>query len=130
MKLILYICKMKKKQCPQCGVEVRGRSDKLYCSLACKNAYSLATRRATRDAVAEIDGYLHRNREILAMLMGEVENLEIDRMALTRTGFRYEFHTSIYYDKEGKLCHTVYDYAWVDCSVERIQLVRKKDTDV
>ena len=103
-----------KKTCLQCNKETRGRSDKKFCSLTCKNLHASTTRRMTRDAVAEIDGYLHRNREILATLMGEASKIELDLIVLTRTGFRYEYHTGTYLNKEGKLYRLVYDYAWMD----------------
>ena len=115
-----------KKKCQQCGQETWGRSDKKFCSLTCKNTYATATRRTTRDAVVEIDGYLHRNREILAMIMGEVSKVELDRVVLTRTGFRYDYHTGTYLNKEGKLYRLVYDFAWMDFSDQKVLVVRKK----
>jgi hypothetical protein len=115
-----------KKKCLRCGEEMRGRSDKKFCSLACKNTHTAATRRSTRDAVAETDGYLHRNREILATLMGEATKVELDRLVLTRTGFRYDYHTGTYMNKEGKLYRLVYDYAWMDFSDQKVLVVRKK----
>ena len=115
-----------KKHCLHCGQETWGRSDKKFCSLACKNAHSTAVRRDTRDAVAEIDGYLHRNREILAMLTGDASKVELDRLTLTRTGFKYEYHTGTYLNKEGKLYRLVYDYAWMDFSDQKVLVVRKK----
>ena len=125
IKSVGYFCSMK-KTCLHCGQETRGRSDKKFCSLACKNGYATTTRRATRDAVAEIDAYLHRNREILAMLMGDASKTELDRLVLTRTGFKYEYHTGTYLNKDGKLYRLVYDYAWMDFSDQKILVVRKK----
>ncbi len=117
-----------KKTCRQCGQEMRGRADKKICSTDCKNRYHIETRRHTRDAVGEIDGYLHRNREILALLMGNAIKVEIDRLVLSRTGFRYEYHTGTYLNKEGKMYRLVYDYAWMDFSDQRVLIVREKKT--
>lgn len=115
-----------KQTCQQCGQEMRGRSDKKFCSTDCKNRYHIEQRRYTRDAVAEVDGYLHRNREILGLLMGSAVKVEIDRLVLSRTGFRYEYHTGTYLNKEGKMYRLVYDYAWMDFSDQKILIVRKK----
>lgn len=123
----MYICPMK-KTCFQCKKEIHGRSDKRFCSIACKNQHHALSRKHTRDAVSEIDSYLHRNREILAMLMGDASKAEVDRLTLTRTGFRYEYHTGTYLNKEGKMYRLVYDYAWMDFSDQKIMLVRKKKT--
>ncbi|HMQ48562.1 MAG TPA: hypothetical protein PKA00_21310 [Saprospiraceae bacterium] len=115
-----------KKKCLHCKKELLGRTDKKFCSVTCKNTYTRQRRKKTRDAVAEIDAYLHRNREILALLMGEASKIEIDRSTLTRAGFRYEYHTGTYFNKEGKLYRLVYDYAWMDFSDQKILMVRKK----
>lgn len=115
-----------KLNCQQCTASFKGRSDKKFCSIACKNAWHTQHRIATRNAVAEIDGYLHRNREILATLTGNASTIELDRLVLTRTGFKYEFHTGTYLSKEGKMYRIVYDYAWMDFSDQKILIVRKK----
>lgn len=115
-----------KKQCLQCNQPIRGRSDKKFCSTACKNQHAKAARDALRDVVGEIDGYLHRNREILALLTGNAPKVELDRLVLTRTGFKYEFHTGTYLNKEGKLYRIVYDFAWLDFSDQKILIVKKK----
>ena len=123
--ITLLLCHMK-KTCRQCGQEMQGRADKKFCSTDCKNRYHIETRHATRDAVIEIDGYLHRNREILALLMGNAMKIEIDRLVLSRTGFRYEYHTGTYLNKEGKTYRLVYDFAWMDFSDQKVLIVRKK----
>ncbi|MCW5923767.1 MAG: hypothetical protein KIS77_15585 [Saprospiraceae bacterium] len=105
---------MNRLKCQQCDVEFKGRCDKRFCSVACKNAWHVEHRLATRDAVAEIDGYLHRTREILVTLMGSAPKVELDRLVLTRTGFKYEHHTGTYLNKEGKMYRIVYEYAWMD----------------
>ena len=115
-----------KKKCQTCGKEMVGRIDKRFCSTDCKNQYHGSLRRNTRDAVAEIDGYLHRNREILALLVGEASQIEIDRLVLNRTGFKYEYHTSTYLNKAGKMYRLVYDYAWMEFSDQKVLVIKKK----
>ena len=88
--------------------------------------HHFAPRRDTRDAVAEVDGCPHRNREILATLPGNAVKVELDRLVLTRTGFRYEYHTGTCLNKEGKTYRLVDDCAWVNFSDQKILVVRKK----
>jgi hypothetical protein len=114
-----------KHKCLHCETLLHGRSDKKFCSLACKNEHHAQTRRQTKDAVAEIDGYLHRNREILALLMGDSRKEIMDRMVLVRAKFRWEYMTGIYKNKQGKWYHLVYDYAWMEFTDQQIMLVRK-----
>jgi hypothetical protein len=58
--------------------------------------------------------------------MGEATKVELDRLVLTRTGFRYEYHTGTYLNKEGKRYRLVYDYAWMDFSDQKVLVVRKR----
>lgn len=57
--------------CLECGVEFRGRRDKKFCSLACKNNYNNRKIKAIRQYRADIIAKLSRNYEILEMLLGE-----------------------------------------------------------
>ncbi len=114
-----------KKHCQQCKTDIKGRSDKRFCSTACKNQHHVETRKQTRDAVGEVDAYLHRNREILALLMGTSSKETLDRLILDRTGFRYEYHTGTYLNKEGKTYKIVYDYAWMEFSDQKILIIKK-----
>jgi hypothetical protein len=114
-----------KKNCIACQKEFVGRSDKRYCSIACKNEKNNALRKETTEITKEIDSYLHRNREILAVLMGKAKKETFDRLVLTRTGFKFEFFTSIYLNKEGKTYFIVYDYAWMEFADQKILIVKK-----
>jgi hypothetical protein len=114
-----------KKNCKNCQKEMVGRADKIYCSLACKNASNNDLKQKTREITKEIDSYLHRNREILALLMGMAKNETFDRLILVRAGFRFEYMTGIYTNKENKRYHIVYDYAWMEFSDQKILIVRK-----
>jgi hypothetical protein len=114
-----------KNECQQCRKALHGRTDKRFCNSNCKNAFNFAKRRDTRNEVKEIDGYLHRNREILATLMGESKKEMFDRAVLTRAKFRWEYMTGIYKNKQGKWYHLVYDYAWMEFTDQQILIVRK-----
>jgi hypothetical protein len=114
-----------KNECQQCGKPIRGRTDKKFCDATCKNAFNFTKRRNTRNEVKEIDSYLHRNREILATLMGESKKEMFDRTVLSRAKFRWEYMTGIYKNKQGKWYHLVYDYAWMEFTDQQILVVRK-----
>lgn len=66
----------------------------------------------------------------MATLSGNASRLELDRLVLTRTGFKYEYHTGTYLNQEGKTFRILYDYAWIDLTDKTILIVRKKqDTE-
>lgn len=115
------------RQCEHCGNPLAGRSDKRFCSINCKNAANMARRKATLSVVRQTDRYLHRNREILNTLMGPSRTkMKIARTELDATGFRYNYLTGIYFNKEGKIYHNVYDFAWMEFSTQEILIVRRK----
>jgi len=117
--------------CKQCGNPFRGRPDKKYCSVKCKNLYNHQRRARTRSQVERIDAFLHRNREILEELMeGRGNKLIIDRRKLDRMGFRYSYLTGFYYNKEGKMYRNVYDYAYMEFSDQKILIVRRRVNQV
>ena len=115
-----------KKQCLSCEAAIIGRADKRFCSTECKNAYNNKIKKASRSEVKEIISYLLRNREILATFMGDSAKETLDRLLLTRAGFRWEYHTSTYLNKEGKTYHLVFDYAWMEFSDQKILIIRKR----
>jgi predicted nucleic acid-binding Zn ribbon protein len=115
-----------KKQCLACSVSIVGRADKRFCSVTCKNNFNNTLRKRTHSEVQEVIGYLLRNRELLATLMGESVKETFDRLVLTRAGFRWEYHTSTYLNKEGKTYHLVFDYAWMEFSDQKVLVIRKK----
>lgn len=114
-----------KQHCLQCGTEFVGRADKRFCKIDCKNQYNFQKRKVTKDEVKEIDAYLHRNREILATLMGESKKEQFDRIVLERAKFRFDSHTGTYLNKQGKTYHLVYDYAWMEFTDQSILVLRK-----
>jgi hypothetical protein len=114
-----------KKKCQQCQAEFNGRTDKRFCSVKCKNENHFALRQNTRSITKEIDGYLHRNREILFTLMGKAKKEIFDKIILDRTGFRFDYCTGIYINKENKTYFLLYDYAWMQFSDQSILVVRK-----
>ncbi|MEN9610146.1 MAG: hypothetical protein RLZZ628_960 [Bacteroidota bacterium] len=113
------------QSCQQCQTPIKGRSDKKFCSTTCKNAFNNAQKIATLEVTAEIDGYLHQNRTILNQLMGDSKKSTLDRLVLERAGFRFGYMTGIYRNKENKIYHIVYDYAWMDFSDQKILIVSK-----
>ena len=60
---------MRKIKCLQSQQPVKGRSDKKFRSLACKNTYNYQLKKTTAIITREMDEIQHRNYEILQTLM-------------------------------------------------------------
>ncbi len=113
-------------KCKYCNQKLKGRIDKVFCSLDCKNKFNYLQRRETKLDTKLIDGYLHRNREILHTLIGNAQKYTVDKSVLDQTGFKYDYHTSHYINKEGKTYWLLYDIAWMSFSDMKILIVKKK----
>lgn len=117
---------MQKRVCKMCGKTLVGRSDKLFCSVYCKNEYHLKLRRATAKEVVEINRILARNRSILLELLGKnISQKKIPRLELDRKKFNFKYHTHLTRNSKGKIYFYCYDIAWVEFSDNEILLVRK-----
>lgn len=117
------------KECIACGDTFRGRKDKKFCSVKCKNQYHYKEKNRD-DVVGLIDRILHKNRAILKLLFadeteGKVK-LKLPRIVLTKLGFNFDYYTGTYLNTQKKRYYYIYDYAWMEFSLQEILLVRKK----
>lgn len=115
-----------KRRCRLCKTPFSGRTDKIFCTLACKNEYHVRLRRATAIVVRETDKILHRNRSILLEIMGKNKTQKkVDRLVLEKKKFRYHYMTGYYINCRGKTYHYVYDFAWMTFSDQEVLITRK-----
>lgn len=112
-------------KCKICSNPILGRSDKLFCSVKCKNYYHINLRKVTRVAVKEIDTILHRNRSILLEVLGKRKlQITIERVLLEKKNYNFKYHTHININSKGKTYYYVYDFAWMKFSNDKILIVR------
>lgn len=113
--------------CKICNKPIKGRSDKKFCSLGCKNHYNLKLASVTRLATIKTDAILHRNRSILLELLGKnLNQKKIYRLELDKKNFKYSYITGFHVNKHGKTVHHVYDFSWILFSDEEILIRRKR----
>ena len=115
------------KKCKICSKKVVGRSDKIFCSVACKSSYHRQLRSVTNETAKYIDEILHRNRSILLETLGKNRlKLQVKRIFLERKKFRFKYHTHFHINKHGKMYKHIYDFAWMEFSNDEILIVRRK----
>lgn len=113
-------------KCRVCEKPLRGRTDKVFCSLGCKNVYHKHLRFAARKAAIEINGYLKRNYSILSELLGSNRTqVKIHRNMLEQKKFRHKYHTHTHVNSRGKIFHFVYTLVWMEFSDDEILIVRR-----
>lgn len=117
------------KKCKMCPKVIKGRSDKIFCSVACKSAYHFKLRAVNKIAVKEIDTILHRNRTILLELLGKNrKQIKVKRILLEKKKFNYKYQTHFYINSHNKTYHYVYDFAWMAFSTDEILIIRRQKT--
>ena len=84
------------RQCVICNKQLIGRSDKRFCDIKCKNYYHSEVRKSLKTIASETMKVLAKNIIILEGIMGEEKNsCLIDKLALERLGFRFNYVTDI-----------------------------------
>ncbi len=113
--------------CPICKNNFVGRTDKKFCSVACKSYYHANLRKVTEIAVQKIDTILHRNRSILLEILGKhAVQIKITRIILDQKKFNFKYHTHFQTNLQGKTYYYVYDFAWMEFSDNEVLIVRRK----
>ena len=115
-----------KKECIECHEPFQGRSDKKFCSPACKDNYYNKLKAQTKKEIGIIDSALKRNRKILKQLFDpEQENRLITRRKLLRAGFNFEFHThhltTSIHANEFIFC---YDYGYREVVKDKYKIIK------
>jgi hypothetical protein len=115
------------RKCKICGNKLRGRQDKVFCSLKCKNYYHTHLRYASIKAAKRINEYLKRNHGILLEMLGKNKSqIKVYRNRLEDKRFRFKYHTHTHINSKGKTFHYVYDLAWMEFSDDEILVIRKR----
>lgn len=117
-------------KCKICKKEIKGREDKMFCSVSCKNKYHIKLRKVTKQATQRIDTILHRNRSILLEIMGKNNTqIKVPRILLDKKRFNYSYLTGFHVNNHGKTVYYVYDFSWMIFSDAEVLIKRKKVTN-
>ena len=115
----------RKRTCKMCKRELKGRSDKVFCSVKCKSDYAYSLRSVTEIATASIDKILHRNRSILLEVFGKNKvQMRIKREILDAKKFNFNYITNYHINNQGKTVSYVYDFSWMIFSDQEILIKR------
>ncbi len=113
------------RKCKLCENQVKGRSDKVFCSNKCKSTYHSKLNKVTNIATARIDTILHRNRSILLEILGKnTRQKKVTRDLLDNKNFHYNYITHYHVNKQGKFVNYVYDFSWMIFSDQEVLIIR------
>ena len=114
------------KTCLNCDEEIKGRTDKKFCSDYCRNQYHNSQNRDTNNYVRNINNILRKNRRILAELNPEGK-ANVTKNKMQERGFNFNYFTNIYNTKTGKTYYFCYEQGYLAVENDYYILVRKKD---
>lgn len=117
-----------KRSCPECGDEFTGRSDKKFCSSACRATHHNQLRAEERTLQRKVNNILRHNRNVLAELNPDGKaNVRKDR--LVDRGFKFRYFTNQYRTRNNTLYHFCYDYGYrVDAEEsEWVLLIKRQE---
>ena len=114
--------KAQENSCRYCGTLLKGRIDKKYCSIYCKNSY-YNDRYRHEDAIRKsINKTLKKNQLILKKLYHSGA-VEIDRFDLLSKGFKFEYMTHVRTREDGQKLIFCYDQGYIQSNQNRLKLI-------
>jgi len=129
MNLIIFIkqnTKMENQTCPECGDKIIGRSDKKFCSDACRNAFNNKQNKSTTNYMRNVNNRLRKNYRILSEYNFEGKT-KVNRLKLQNAGFDFDFVTQIITYKNGSQYFFVYDQGYKILDGDWLLIVKKTD---
>ncbi len=116
---------MNERKCLECGEPLHGRSDQKFCNDLCRNAYNNKKLGKSSNYMRKINRKLKKNYLILRELNPK-EKTTTFRGILEKKEFNFDFHTSIYTTKNGRVYYFVYDQGYSELENNKFMLVKKK----
>ena len=102
------------RKCPYCTEEVRGRSDKLFCTSYCKSSYHYQASLANEDNLFKIiDKQLKLNR-LLLKGYNKSGKAVVRKEALLKEGFNSKYFTHYWKNKKGQVYLFCYEFGFLE----------------
>ncbi len=112
--------------CPVCQIEIKGRSDKKYCSVYCKSAQQYQRRKVEEKQYYIIDKQLKTNRKILKAY-NKSGLSTVRKEKLIGEGFDPKYFTHYWKNNKGQVYLFCYEYGFLklqDSQKEKYLLVQ------
>jgi predicted nucleic acid-binding Zn ribbon protein len=100
-----------KKTCLQCGKEVIGRADKLFCEDRCRNNYNNDQKKDATNLMRNVNNKLRKNYNILLVINPRIR-AKTSKQKLIKKGFDFETITRVETAKTGITYYFVYDQVY------------------
>jgi predicted nucleic acid-binding Zn ribbon protein len=115
---------MSDRKCLECGETLRGRSDQKFCSDYCRNTYNNKLDVDTKNLIRNTNNRLRKNYKVLTEL-NKSGKTKVTRLRLYDRNFDFNFFTSTYTTKAGKIYYYVYDQGYLELENDYYLLIKK-----
>ncbi len=115
---------MSERKCLECGEILRGRSDQKFCSDYCRNTYNNKLDVDTKNLIRNTNNRLRKNYKILTEL-NKSGKTKVSRLRLYDRNFDFNFFTSTYTTKAGKIYYYLYDQGYLELENDYYLLIKK-----
>ena len=116
-------------RCPECGAPIKGRPDKKFCSIRCKNLYWNRSLRPFKEVRMKVVTTLSRNYTILGGLL-EKGQTSIKLSDIEAMGFNMNAVTGCYARKAGSLDLGCYDIHYIQSGTKIFSIHKTKTSPV
>ncbi|NNC94516.1 MAG: hypothetical protein HKN92_03070 [Chitinophagales bacterium] len=99
------------KACLSCGKLIRGRADKKFCDLHCKNIFNNALASNNKNEHRFIDKLLRKNERILKKLCPKGKAI-VRKETLDQLAYDYNYFHSIFITKSKNIYYLCYNYGF------------------
>lgn len=113
-----------KRKCLECGEPLVGRSDKKFCSDYCRNTFNNRLDVESKNLIRNTNNRLRKNYKVLTEL-NKTGKTKVTRLRLYDRNFDFNFFTSTYTTKVGKIYYYVYDQGYLELENDYFLLIRK-----
>lgn len=117
---------MSSKKCPECGFDIMGRSDKVFCSDQCRNTYNNRLKKDANNYVRQVNYILRKNRRVLEELNPHGKS-KAHKQKLLAKGFNFDYYTNTYTTKAGNVYYFCYEHGYLPIEDDQYALVIKED---
>lgn len=100
------------RKCPVCQADIRGRKDKIYCSLNCKSAHQYEQRQESEARFFHVDRQLKKNRSLLKRY-NRVGKTTLRKEVLLKEGFNPAYFTNYWKNSKGQVYLFCYEYGFL-----------------
>jgi len=117
------------KKCPECGEEIKGRSDKVYCSIKCKSVNQYSKRLQNEQFYLKVDKQLKVNRKLLKRY-NTAGKSTIRKAILMEQGFDPHYFTHYWKNTKGSVYLFCYEFGFLELkehNKEKYVLVQWQD---